>query len=112
MNDAERKAYANGQRAGREETKTWTLVLNKYQRDNLLGLFRLIASYEKNPLEPNRSVEPFHLANTGDWFGEIYWWLYDTRLDREEDERPNVSVVEMKKRVQQWLGTKMMWSDD
>ena len=43
----------------------WTITLNSYQRNNLLLLLN-ICGYPSNC-----GVEPFTLANTGDWLGEI-----------------------------------------
>ena len=43
----------------------WTITLDRYQRNNLLLLLN-VCGY------PNGcGVEPFTLANTGDWLGEI-----------------------------------------
>lgn len=55
----------------------WVLVLNKYQRDNLVYLLHSIgypaATHSHNErMAPETAVGNF---NTGDWVGEIYWMV-------------------------------------
>jgi hypothetical protein len=47
----------------------WIIVLNKYQRDNLLWLFAAIGY--ASDAKGKSGVEPFTLAMNGDWAGEI-----------------------------------------
>ena len=50
--------------------EAYLLILNKYQRDNLIWLIQMCG------MPGGRfQVEPFQMANTGDWIGEIYWML-------------------------------------
>src|SRR5579884_2173715 len=44
----------------------WDIRLNKYQRDNLISLIRIIGYPFGN------GVEPFTYVNSGDWVGELY----------------------------------------
>jgi hypothetical protein len=90
----------------RETGKQWTLTLNKYQRDNLLWLINACGwpyFYTKD-----NAVEPFTLANTGDWIGEIGWMLADPDMTPKvepfirEGDRPNVSFDELRQRVAAW----------
>lgn len=53
----------------------WDLILNKYQRDNLLWLLALVA---------NGDIVG---ANTGDWCGEIH-----NMLDPQIEASPNMSL--------------------
>lgn len=46
--------------------ETWTLTLNRYQRDNLLNLLQCVMEGDE------RSASWF---NSGDWVGEIRWML-------------------------------------
>lgn len=83
-----------------DEQKTWTLVLNKYQRDNLLWLINAIGwPYTPGHVE---SIGPFELANTGDWLGEIGWMLKDDEDGWpviDEHDRPNRIFEELRKQV-------------
>lgn len=47
-----------------------TLVLDEYQRNNLLWLLNA-CGYPCNPDGSPSGVAPFTLANTGDWLGEV-----------------------------------------
>jgi len=49
--------------------RKWILVLNNYQRDNLLWLFAAIGY--ASDAKGKSGVEPFTLAMNGDWAGEI-----------------------------------------
>lgn len=79
----------------------WNLRLTKYQRDNLLWLLVACMGQER--------VEPFHLANTGDWIGEIGWMLADQDTlpggwhTLGDADRPNIDLDELRKRVAFWL---------
>lgn len=46
----------------------WPLMLNKYQRDNLITMIQA-CGYLRKP------IFPFQAMNTGDWLGELYWML-------------------------------------
>lgn len=79
--------------------KKWTLVLNKYQRDNLLWLINACGWPGGN------CVEPFHFASTGDWIGEIGWMLKDDEQAMPQitqEDRPNRSFDELFELVETW----------
>lgn len=48
-----------------EESRTVTLALSEYQRDNLLWLLNLVVT----------GHVAFRAANTGDWVGELWFAL-------------------------------------
>lgn len=85
--------------------ETWTLTLNRYQRDNLLWLLNAIG------YPWGQRVEPFNLANTGDWVGEIAQMLGKIHLlDShagvfviDEADRPNLSLDGLKDRINEWV---------
>ena len=79
----------------------WHLTLNRYQRDNLLWLINAIGW----PSPEAATVEPFHLAHTGDWVGEIGWMLAEPGKSPVLDERarPNIAPEELRERVAAWL---------
>ena len=77
----------------------WKLELNEYQRNNLLWLLNLIGY----PYPHAESVQPFNLANTGDWVGEVATMLRDrdgTMIARGSIQ----SVDEIRKAVELWMG--------
>lgn len=57
--------YEAGWRAGHGEAKQWVLILDRYERDNLLFLINMLGF----PTEPG--LEPFHLLNSGGWTASI-----------------------------------------
>lgn len=84
--------------------ETWTLTLNRYQRDNLLMLLQ-VCGYGNS----DSQVAPFHLMNTGDWIGEIHNMLgarnhsgFPATTDYKP-RRPNVSVEHLREAVKRWL---------
>lgn len=77
------------------EELVWAIELTKYHRDNLLWLMNVIGY----PRQEER-VDPFNLANTGDWNGEIPIWLGYV-LDPAD--HPNITIEELRRRVTQWL---------
>lgn len=80
------------------EPKTWTLVLDEYQRNNLLWLLNVVGYPYGNVC----ATEPFHLANTGDWVGEIVLKLADGSGSLLHS-NPNVSVENLRKNVDFWF---------
>lgn len=91
-------------------TETWTLTLNRYQRDNLLWLLN-VCGY---PSGQSAAVEPFHLAHTGDWTGEIANMLYKDEWggDVEEphvtnvidhNDHPNKPVERLREEIETWV---------
>lgn len=68
----------------------WVLRLNKYQRDNLLWLINICYK-----------VDPFTIANNGDWIGEILWMISSSG-ELEEGDVPNCTMEELKKRIEWW----------
>lgn len=83
------------------EPKYWTIRLNKYQRDNLVWLFNAIG-YPNSASEPG--VEPFTLANTGDWVGEIPNMLAKPGQScvLDEKDQPNKSIADLRSDVERW----------
>lgn len=83
--------------------ETWVLALNRYQRDNLLWLLNAVGY----PVG-GQAVEPFTLANTGDWVGEVAQML--TKVEDGErasmvidaHDRPNASAAELRAMVARW----------
>ena len=47
------------------EPTEWTITLDSYQRNNLLLLLNVCG------FPASAGVEPFNIANTGDWIGEV-----------------------------------------
>jgi len=80
------------------EPKTWTLVLDEYQRNNLLWLLNLVGY----PYGNVHATEPFHLANTGDWVGEIVLKLADSSGSLLNP-KSNVAVENVRKNVNTWI---------
>ncbi len=82
-------------------TKTqdvWKLELNEYQRNNLLWLLNLIGT----PYPHAQSVQPFDLANTGDWVSELVTMLRDkdgNMISKESIE----SVGDIQRAVDNWV---------
>ncbi len=76
----------------------WTIRLNRYQRDNLVWLFGAIG-YPNLGAQSEGPVEPFHMANTGDWVGEICNMLTSVAASVN----PNYSVQQLRDQVQHWL---------
>lgn len=77
---------------------TWVIELNRYHRDNLIWLFNAIGYPHGN------GVEPFTMANSGDWAGEIPNMLCKPGKDcvLDKDDRPNRSLEDLKTSVQFW----------
>lgn len=83
----------------------WTLTLNRYQRDNLLWLLNAVG------YPWDERVEPFTIANTGDWVGEIVQMLgkinqFDSHSGHyaiDEADNPNVSRTELQSRIIEWV---------
>jgi hypothetical protein len=91
---------------------TWVLVLNRYQRDNLLQLFNVIG-FNTLPFPQSTNataIEPFNLLLNGDWAGEIPWMLAKQHPDHpalgsatiDEDDAPNDSLDTIRGKVEQW----------
>jgi len=86
----------------------WVLVLNRYERDNLLWLLNLLG-YGK------AGVEPFTIANTGDWVGEIAMMLADPddySLDAEESGKPNLRTERVVELLGNWVARKVSEKGD
>lgn len=83
--------------------ETWVLALNRYQRDNLLWLLNAVGY----PVD-GEAVEPFTLANTGDWVGEVALMLMKVEdgerasMVIDENDQPNTSAAELRARVARW----------
>ena len=78
--------------------EAYLLILNKYQRDNLVWLIQAIGM-----VAGRYQTEPFHLANTGDWLGEIYNMLEGCAAAVNG----NMSHEELDKAVAAWTGEQM-----
>lgn len=72
----------------------WHITLNKYQRDNLITLLMDYIGWGGQ----DKGIEPFNLAHTGDWTGEIA-----QKLDPAISAKPNVTKGEMEERFRMWL---------
>jgi hypothetical protein len=87
---------------------TWVLVLNKYQRDNLLFLLNL-CGYGS----PDIATEPFTIMNNGDWIGEIAIMLGKSicpgafnateTYTIDKDDQPNTSVKCVRNLITSWI---------
>lgn len=75
------------------DTGTWVLPLNQYQRDNLLWLLTCLG-YGAAP------IEPFHVANSGDWVGEIASMLAPD--GHFLDGYPNTTRDELTRQIAAW----------
>jgi len=72
----------------------WNITLNRYQRDNLVWLLAAVGyPFGGDDI----GVEPFTLANSGDWVGEIA-----SALDCEHAGSPNMSIAELRQEVERW----------
>ena len=81
------------------KSDSWVIELNRYHRDNLIWLFNAIGYPHGN------GVEPFTMANSGDWVGEIPNMLSKPGKDcvLEEGDRPNRTIEELRTSVGFWL---------
>jgi len=88
-----------------KEQTSWTLHLDKYERDNLLMLIKVIM---------NNKVPPFGLMNTGDWIGQIRWKLADTNQPNDDKEhlRSNMNEERLREAVGHWLRREKMNEND
>ena len=91
---------------------TWVLVLNKYQRDNLLNLINVAGyPYHVDGQKSEKIVEPFNEIHNGDWLGEIgmqlakYATPYNYTLDNLD--RANKSAEMYQQDVNRWLERKI-----
>lgn len=79
----------------------WVLVLDAYQRDNLLALINWTGC--PGSVKDLAPIGEFGLANTGDWVHEIAGMLADPNTGTTDAEAdggyPNVSRLLMRKRV-------------
>ena len=70
---------------------SWTLTLNRYQRDNLLLLLNAVG-YPGNTGWNNPHIDPkLRHRNTGDWVGEVAIMLRrsDNSIVIDDGDRPN-----------------------
>lgn len=74
-----------------------TIDLDDYERDNLLSLLILCGANHTG-----LQIAPFTLMNTGDWLNQVYFKLTDNDT-RPRQIYPNVPVVDMHKRVEEWV---------
>jgi len=99
----------------------WVLVLDKYERDNLLWLFNVIGypgiepGEEGKPNPKKATVEPFHNLNNGDWVGQIASKLcyltgvYNESAYFDAKFSPNggYSSDELRSRIDNWFQSKI-----
>lgn len=86
-------------------SETWVIELNKYHRDNLIWLFNAIG------YPYGQGVEPFKLANTGDWVGEIPLMLRKPEQGQpvlDDKDRPNVSLKDLEGAIDSWIISKKL----
>lgn len=108
MHDDSSDEYERGWRAGYKDGQRWVLVLDGYQRDNLLMVLNLMG-------EPNEAaaVEPFTLVNTGDWVTEIAAMLaaHGTeaafQMIAEKTGEPELTRDEVLVAVHEWIAEAM-----
>ena len=74
----------------------WHITLSEYERSNLLWLMCDVIGYPYG-----RGMEPFNLANTGDWNGTIPNMLRGDHSAPTEHV-PNKTVIDLKDQVEQW----------
>jgi hypothetical protein len=76
----------------------YKLTLSPYQRNNLLWLLNACGYPYGN------GVEPFTMANTGDWLGEIALMLAKPGKDcvLDSDDQINRSNADLKRNIDQW----------
>jgi hypothetical protein len=81
------------------------MTLNRYQRDNLLWYLNLIGYGDP-------AVEPFNLANTGDWVGEVIRMLekeahtdegVKKTISIDDGDHPNMSREQMIVAIERWI---------
>lgn len=87
--DGERRAYAQGYHEALIRERTWTIVLSRYQHDNLLWLLNVIGA------DPESRTPPFDMLATGDWVWEIAQKLNGDGTP-DPDDRPNSTVAELR----------------
>lgn len=93
--------------------REWVVVLNQYQRDNLLSLMNVVGygGFDNKAKHGHAGpVEPFHLMNSGDWVGEVTQMLGDPKGmagQREDAEKTgkhvNQTRANLKQRVAEWV---------
>jgi hypothetical protein len=83
------------------KSENWVIQLSKYHRDNLVWLFNAIGY-------GTSGVEPFTMANTGDWAGEIPRMLAKPNgsYTLDENDMPNRTIDDLKTSIQFWLKQK------
>lgn len=104
MHDDTSEQYERGWRAGYKDGQRWFLVLDAYQRDNLLLVLNMMG-------EPSDAyaVEPFTLLNTGDWVSEVTSMLAAKgteaafQMYAEKTGEPELSRDDVLTAVHDWL---------
>jgi len=95
--------YERGFQDGYRESEHYVLVLNAYQRDNLLLMLNACGYPARQGESP---IEPFHLLHTGPWMGEIAWMLKHEGTDAafqllaEKTGKPNRTLKELSDQVE------------
>lgn len=75
----------------RNPNEDTTLVLDKYERDNLLALLHLCYCQPDGPP-----------LGTGDWIGQIYWRLAPQGLDLVHSHNPNMDPADQLRNLLAW----------
>lgn len=81
----------------------WTVLLNEYQRNNLLFLLNCIGY----PRDESLIVEPLSFLNNGDWLGEIVQKLESPGSDKDWRQRlvsdkANVTRDDLRTQIAMW----------
>lgn len=79
--------------------KRWVLVLNEYQRSNLLWVFAAMGTLDE------KGVEPITYLSTGDWAGEIPNMLTEDGKgwrSSEGIEKANSTLEELRMYIEGW----------
>lgn len=88
----------------------WVLVLSKYHRDNLLWLLNacgypaIEAVKSTGSVSKTQAIEPFTLANTGDWLGEMCLMLMGPSQwpGIVDGDRPNKTFEQLRADAEAW----------
>lgn len=85
-------------------TGSWTLNLNRYQRDNLLWLLNACGYPHGNP----SVAPPFTSANTGDWIGEVTQMLAHPGKSPVigPNDHPNQDTDHLREAAERWKAEK------
>lgn len=98
--------YERVWRDGFNHGHRWVLVLDSYQRDNLLQLLNVIG------FPSGDGIAPFNIMNSGDWLGEVALMLASPGTEAafqmlaEKTGEPLLTREEVLRRLSSWSGTR------